>query len=333
MRTYKLLQIILLSLTLVSTVFGDDLCQGTFVNPITGVCWDCLFPLTIGDIAVVNSSLPDTSNPSNPICICTESGFPRIGIAFGYWEPFALEDVTRDPMCMVNIGGVSLPISGLTTQIGGNTYAPTNNSESNGAFYEVHWYEYPLVSWLNIITDIGCMDSGDFNIAYLTEFDPTWDDDILGFVLNPEAILFGNQPAQASCSADAVSATTDMPIDLLFWCMGDQGSAYPLTGNVSNKMSDVNAATLEGEKFNFKMHREALLWDTNTSTDGLCQSVPTPILPKTRYRYQMVNIVPDASTCYPYGHSTMTWESGHDDPSNQGNFGFLVWRKRNCCFL
>ena len=43
---------------------------------------------------------------------------------------------------------------------------------------------------------------GDFDIAYLTELDPTWRDDELGFILN-QAILFGNLIAQAACAADS----------------------------------------------------------------------------------------------------------------------------------
>ena len=27
---------------------ADALCEGNFVNPITDICWDCLFPMTIG---------------------------------------------------------------------------------------------------------------------------------------------------------------------------------------------------------------------------------------------------------------------------------------------
>ncbi|MGL5126712.1 MAG: TraU family protein, partial [Aeromonas popoffii] len=44
-------------------------CEGRFVNPITDICWECLFPISIGSIAVSAGSEPDTSNPSMPIQI------------------------------------------------------------------------------------------------------------------------------------------------------------------------------------------------------------------------------------------------------------------------
>ena len=59
------------------------------------------------------------------------------------------------------------------------------------AFFHVHWYKYPLITWLNLITSSGCRQSGDFDIAYLSELDPTWNDSEMSFVLNPEAALFG----------------------------------------------------------------------------------------------------------------------------------------------
>ena len=38
------------------------LCQGHFVNPITDICWHCLFPITIGHAEVVPGIMPDTEN-------------------------------------------------------------------------------------------------------------------------------------------------------------------------------------------------------------------------------------------------------------------------------
>ena len=85
---------------------------------------------------------------------------------------------------------------------------------------------------------------------------------------------------------------------------------------------------------NFKLHREGLVWDTATNSGpSICSQVPMPILLKSRYRYQMTNTVADASTCYPYGSGTVTWEVGHDNLADEENYGFLMWRKRNCCML
>ncbi len=85
--------VVLLSLTtgLFSTkAIANELCTGHFVNPLTDICWSCLFPLSLGSLQVVHSRFPDTKNPSSPLCVCNLPVGWRIGISFGYWEPSAL---------------------------------------------------------------------------------------------------------------------------------------------------------------------------------------------------------------------------------------------------
>uniref|UniRef100_UPI00325A7ABD conjugal transfer protein TraN n=8 Tax=Escherichia coli TaxID=562 RepID=UPI00325A7ABD len=118
---------------------ADSACEGRFVNPITDICWSCIFPLSLGSIKVSQGKVSDTANPSMPIQICPAPPplFRRIGLAIGYWEPMALTDVTRSPGCMVNLG-FSLPAFGKTAQ----GTAKKDEKQVNGAFYHVHWYKY-----------------------------------------------------------------------------------------------------------------------------------------------------------------------------------------------
>ena len=210
---------------LTAPVKADPACAGKFVNPITDICWNCLFPMTIGNVPVFPGIAPDTENPSMPIQICQMGILFRIGLAIGYWEPFALTDVTRSPYCMVNLGGFNLNIG----KMGGGT-AGQSDKEAPGAFYHVHWYKYPLTYWLNIITSAGCLQAGDMDIGYLSELDPMWEDSSLSSVIAPEAFVFANPIAQGACAADAIASAFNKPLNVLFWCAGSQGSMYPFTG-------------------------------------------------------------------------------------------------------
>ncbi|KJV77142.1 putative conjugative transfer protein TraU [Rickettsia hoogstraalii str. RCCE3] len=51
-------------------------CVGRFVNPITDVCWKCLFPITIGGVKIVSSSMADTNNPRQIVCFCPKPSIP-----------------------------------------------------------------------------------------------------------------------------------------------------------------------------------------------------------------------------------------------------------------
>lgn len=311
-------------------VLADPSCQGRFVNPITDICWKCIFPLSIGSMQVSGGDQPDTSNPSMPIQLCPAPPpiFKRIGMAMGYWEPMALTDVTRSPGCMVNLGGFNINLGKTGTGTAGQS-----DKEAAGAFYHVHWYKYPLTYWLNIITSLGCLEGGDMDIAYLSEIDPTWVDSSLTTILNPEAVVFANPIAQAACAADAVASGFHLPIDALFWCAGSHGSMYPFNGWVSNEFSPLQSSVLLSERMAYKLHRQGQIMETIGKDTAVCYEYPSPIIPKERWRYQMVNMHPDSSQCHPMGRSVMRWEAGHNAPNSRKNFGYLMWRKRNCVFL
>lgn len=302
--------------------------EGRWVNPISDVCWKCLFPMSIGSIQLAAGSLPDTGNPASPIQLCPVGIFFRLGIAIGYWEPFAMTDVTREPGVMVNMGGFKIDFGRTGTGTGGQSDRPLA-----GAFYHVHWYKYPLMEWMNIITSEGCMQGGDMDIAYLSEVDPMWNDSSLSMIVNPEAALFGNLLAQGACAADSIASSAGKPLAPLFWCAGAQGSMYPFTGYTSNEFSPLEASVLVSERMAFKLHREVLIQNSIGVDTAVCYTYPSPIIPKDRYRYQMVNMYPDVASCHPFGSTTQLWGSTHNLPTSKKNFGYLIWRKRNCAYM
>jgi conjugal transfer pilus assembly protein TraU len=303
-------------------------CVGRFVNPISDICWSCIFPIAIGEGVKVSSG-EDTPNPGGLVCYCNS----RIGIPISFWEPVRLIDVTRTPYCMVNLGGI---LMGPQRGVIGHGSVGHSHSSTGGmkqSFYQVHWYIYPLIYWLELLTDFICLEKSEFDVAYLTELDPLWNDDELSFIINPEAGLFGNPIAQAACAADCVLASAGFSNDLLFWCGGCQGSIYPFTGTVPTHSSGVQASLLLTEKFIAKLHREGLLWGY-IGVRGLCGKYPMPIIRKTQYKTQMVYPIPSTVRgCHPLGRLDLLWSSGKQFPYRGEDYGYLIWRKRNCCLL
>jgi len=309
-------------------------CNGSFVNPITDICWDCMFPLTIGDIEILPSDYQDTAdNPASPICLCPRPPpqFVQIGIEVGFWEPVRLADVTHDPWCLVNLGGIQLVAPYETGQT--DRQNSTGLSEKHKSSWNVHWYVYPVMYILEVLTDWVCEETGSFDIGYMTEIDPLWLDDQLAFLINPEAVLFDNPIAQAACAADCVAATTYLPLDPLFWCAGCQGSMYPLDGSISEQNSDIQGTQLMAERMAYKLHRELILWGT-AGYEALCAKIPEPVIRKSQYRFQIVNPVPNSvgpDACLGIGGTTTLFEPFKMVPVSGENFGYLLWRKRNCC--
>lgn len=318
-----------------SSSSSDSTCTGRMVNPITDLCWDCIFPISIGAIQIpaATSSRPDTENPAFPICICPKEGPPyyRIGLEIGMWEPIRMVDVTKRPFCFSSIGGKKIDVG---VDVGTGAAPDKSDQEIQGAKWHLHWYINVLTTILGMFKDDLCQqdEATGFDISYITELDPLWNNDLLSFIINPEAILFGNPIAAAACAADCIAASVSTPLDILFWCAGCQGTMYPFTGNIDEHNGSIQSSSLAVERFTAKLHRQFMAYETS-GPDAVCTEQIAPIIKKSQYRLQTTIPIPGTGTfgCNPYGKATILHESFKEIPISGEDFAYFVWRKRNCC--
>jgi len=340
-QAYLRRQIILLILAIImpSSANASVTCKGNFVNPITDVCWGCLLPISIGQMSFGTGGSPkkrDIKNPNSPVCACSKLGqpVPIPGISIGFWEPVRLVDITRTPYCLVNLGGIA--ISSDPKKV--SSYRKRSGSAGR-SFYHLHYYVYPLIYWLELLTDFMCLEESSFDVAYMSEFDITWNDSKLQSLLNPEAILFGNPIAQAVCGLDCASATAATAMDSMFWCAGCWGNMYPFSGSNADHIGGVQNGSLLTTRILAKMHRIGLAQETSTtdaSINGqICRKSRALKIKKSQYKLQLVN--PKASSgsigCWPLGLSDMAYSSFKEYPYDGQDWGYLIWRKKNCCFF
>jgi conjugal transfer pilus assembly protein TraU len=262
-------------------------------------------------------------------------GIPLPGIAVGFWEPVRLVDITRNAMCLVNMGGVDL---GHNRSQGEASKRHEAGEHRKHSFYHTHYYTYPLIAWLELIMDFGCLERGSLDVAYMSEFDPTYKND--ANFLSPEVFLFANPLAQAICAADCVAANVSLPRNELFWCAGCLGSLYPFSGHVEGHVGGVQASSLLATRIIAKLHRIGLARRTSTSSGEfngeLCRKSFAPKFVKNQYKLQMTYPVPASKgdfSCNPLGMSDVLYGSGKEFPYKGEDFGYLVWRKRNCCLF
>ena len=322
-----------LTLVLLTMTFAREssagVCQGEFANPITDICWSCMFPMRLGSGTMLALDQEDTSNSGGLGCTCSSP--PRAGVKTSFWEPARRVDVTRTPYCFVSLGGVSID-PGIRAPEGEVRLQADNTRQSN---WQAHWYVDPILYYLEVMLDDPCLETGSFDVAYMTEIDPTWNDDELTMLLNPETFLFGNPIAQAACAGDCVLATAGFGSNELFWCAGCNGSIYPFNGHVQAHISMVQASSLVAQRMTAKLHREFLMWGTS-GDDGLCGIYPQPVMDKTQYKYQMLYPIPQTEKiagrcCQPFGRSTAVWGAGKSYPYKGEDFAYMIHRKRNCC--
>ena len=312
-------------------------CSGRFLNPITDVCWRCLFPLKIAGITIPGMNFDNVHDVAradqinSPVCLCM-TPFPRVGLTLSFWEPVRIVEVVRDPFCFTSLGGITLN-PGLPA-LGGVVAA--DEAGDNTSMYHVHYYVFPLIFFLNLLVDAVCLEAEGFDLAYLTELDPTWKNDPLAMILHPESIIFANPIAQTACMGDCATATAGLPLDFMFWCGGCQGSIYPMSGHTQAHVGGVQGSLLLTQRMIYKLHRQGMLWGS-FGKQGLCGRYPMPIWRKSQYRTQMVYPIPSVSAepfpCNPMGKSSVLYETGREFPIKGEHFSWLLWRKRDCCML
>jgi len=313
-----------------NTAFAATTCQGKFMNPITDICWSCVFPLKVGGLTVMSQNQEDwNSGVTNALCACSSP--PRVGISVSFWEPARLVEAVRAPFCFPSLGGVSLD-PGINAPA---HMQPSGEKITTESFYQVHWYVSPLLFWLEVLLDNSCLEQNVFDLAYFTEVDPLWSDSELTFILNPDAALFANPIAQGACAADCAAATAGFGNNLLYWCGGCQGSMYPLDGWVGAHIGGVQASSLLVQRITNKMHREMLIWAAS-GNNGQCGYYPQPLMDKRNYKMQMVYPTPNTNKingkcCQPMGRTSVDWGSGKEYPYKGEDFAYMLFRKRDCC--
>jgi len=237
-------------------------CEGRFMNPITDICWSCMFPMFIGPLPfVINigdqkggtiidddkdipKGVPLIGSGEMPLGTCTcqsRSPILPIGLMMSWHEPTRLVDVTRSPFCMVGLGGVDLS-AGLGGILPAPGYGDSKlDGETSSSFYQTHWFMNPIMAILGIM-DVACTLglSKSLDLLFMTEVDPAWNDDSLSVIFAPEVILFTSLPAQLACGVDCVSSSLPNSTDELTMVDFSEIPYYSFNQSASNPASSAN---------------------------------------------------------------------------------------------
>jgi conjugal transfer pilus assembly protein TraU len=308
--------------------------SGQFVNPITDIAWQEIFPIKIAGITIAPASGNyDTPDPaSTPVCVCPAPPpvFYRIGISVSFWEPARMIETVATPYYFPSLG-FGLDLASTKGFLSGKNHSLNDTLPDQSTFAQAHYLLFPVWSILGLLTDFVCVEHSGFDVAYITEIDPLWQDDELAFIIQPEALLFANPFAQMACMADSVAVNAYRPLEALYWCVGSGGSAYPMTGHVDDD-NIIQANSTIAARLIYKLARELLICDTGLN---LCSCVPTPIWYKPNYKLQAVRPAVNKKA-WPIGKSAFFYGSNLNPPYRSGKgpgdeFLWMVFRKRACC--
>lgn len=311
-------------------------CSGRIPNPLTDVCWSCTAPITIAGTAEIagSGSLPDVSTDARGLCACGSGPNVRMGVNLGFWEPLRTAEIVRHSGCFPSLGGISMDLAGIRAPDHART--PRRMGETRRtAFWQVHWYQSPWLFVMEALLDNSCLEQSPWDLAYLSELDPLWDDTVSSFLLSPDAALFTAGAAFGACAADCAAATAGLSFDSLYWCSGCQGAVFPLSGWMAAQTSPLQAWHLMAHRFAMKLSREGVLWYAH-GRNGQCGPYVQPLFEKSVWRTQLMHpsrttSKSSGSCCQPVGRSTALWGAGKTFPYTGEDGAILLWRRRDCC--
>ena len=316
-------------------VYSQSACTGAFPNPVTDVCYDCMFPIVLAGVPLsfgTSSSDYDTGVGRQPVCACSNL---TVGTPIGFWEPRYMVDVTNKPGCMPLLGGVDIkpPYNdmeyGATTKTQGHLDSGGSNKAS---FQHVNEYVNPVMTALGILAQSPCMDSRSFDVPFVSWADPTWGDDSLALCLTPYAFPFAGLPSVAAEAPDAIAATLGFPLPELFWVAGAWGPMYPLTGNVSVAKTPEQVSHLLLARMFAKLHA-AGVQQSPAGRDALnsCGAFGFPQLVMDKRQYKTSRTWPWLdNVCTPIGRPLPFQEAGAAGPAHK-DYGYFVFQRKDCC--
>ena len=311
-------------------------CPGRIPNPLTDVCWSCTAPITIAGTGTISAkgALPDVKTNARGLCTCGTGLNTRTGINLGFWEPLRTAEIVRHSGCFPSLGGIKIDLSAVRTADHARTPRRFGQTRRT-AFWQVHWYQSPWLFVMEALLDNSCLDESPWDLAYLSELDPLWDDALSSFLLNPDAALFTAGAAFGACAVDCAAASVGLAQKTLYWCSGCQGSVFPLSGWMAGQVSPLQAWHLMAHRFAMKLSREGVLWYAHGSA-GQCSGYVQPLFEKDVWRTQLM--FPSRTTskssgacCQPLGRSTALWGAGKTFANGGEDGAILLWRRRDCC--
>lgn len=310
--------------------------KGSLFGVLKNTDWNNAFPITVFGISAGPNSNPPRLH-MRPLCKCNWR-FPGLneipfGIGITYWLPLYIAEVTHKAGCFIALPETHI-LKGYEAQSSGRNPLPSGGNSTNQN-RQVHFYIYALFKLLDLFSEILCSAGNKgFDLAYVTEIDPSWQNDLWASTFFPEGALFANPVARVACAVEAVKINLlrSFPIDAMWWCLGSN-HMYPVSSNsgVTDSAEMTNMKALG--RFLYKQHRTFFLSET-IGKSAECSSNYTPRLPKQQYRVNPV--FPKAervSKPIVLGRDYKFWKfppSLANFPSHEGG-AYVLWRGTQCC--
>jgi conjugal transfer pilus assembly protein TraU len=275
------------------------------------------------------------------LCSCDieDTGELAAGFKMRMVEPIGFLETSNTPWDFVGLG-MKEDKSFLRKQ------GVSRDTDSAGNFKHAHFIIFPPLGWtIGLVQDYICFERGNiFNLAYLSEVIPSYNNDIIGLMEESakpiSKIWFANPVAELACSADCVTSSLGYPSNSLYWCDGCRGSVtasdtgFARTGRPYEDAESIifrvlNRMHLYGGMLKTKESFFAYNPAGSNLKSTLCKARYFPVIIKDQYYIQMAK--KDKSwDAEPFGKIRFHYDFKSTVKDEDSNF-FWLWRERDMC--
>lgn len=219
-------------------------CLGKMWNPLTDVDYRLMGGIKIVGIPLMKSPSALGEPPDHtvsPICMCKNGWKTGLGLGLTYWLPTYMADIARQGGCIGFLNGTNI-LPGFISESSGQEYNMHSKQADGVTNMQVHWAYADIVGLAGAQLFESCEAlSSEFSIAYLTEPDFVYQNDIYSAIMTPQiAILASNAMlSQLACGMESIINTLGGWQD--WGVCGWKGTRLPLSGNaIAKDMAQVS---------------------------------------------------------------------------------------------
>lgn len=263
-------------------------CVGKMWNPLTDLDFRLMGAFKIAGYPMMKSPAHLKDPPkhrADPVCFCKNGLKTGFGVGLTFWMPSYINDMARQAGCIGFLGGTNI-LPGFISLSSGQEYnfhAPGKEGVTN---MQVHWAYADVVSITGKSLFEKCeMTPGAMSIAYMTEPDFIFQNDVYSVVMTPQAAILASVPilSQTTCGFESIANTLGGWQDwgVCAW----KGSRLPYSGNAIAK----DSAQVTNMDVTIKyLSRAALLGATlrTMGKDVTCKPKYSPFYDPFQHRYQ-----------------------------------------------
>lgn len=263
-------------------------CVGKMWNPFTDLDFRLMGGIKAGGATFVKPPKHLGEPPkhkANPLCMCADGLDSGAGIGLTFWMPSYINDMARQAGCLGFLGGTNI-LPGFISLSSGqeyNAHAPAKDGVTN---MQVHWAyaDVTAIAGKSLFEKCDAV-TGAMSIAYMTEPDFIFQNDVYSVVMTPQASILAASPilSQMTCGFESIANTLG---DWQDWGVcAWKGSRLPYSGSAISK----DSAQVSNMDITVKYLSRASLLGTTLRTmgkDTTCKPKYSPFYDPFQHRYQ-----------------------------------------------